>query len=250
MAIFKRLTDMLRANINDLLDKAEDPEKMVKQIILDMQKELQNATQALGKAMASERMAQKQYEGAVKVSQQWEVKAKAALSTGNVDVAKKALANKVKADKDAAEFKEMFDTISSQTDTIRNQVELLRSKLEEAKARQTMLIARSQMAKTQKDLAQSVGGIDASSAYSKLNRMEEKVMRQEAEAQAFADISGTAEDPDDDVFAQLETDSAVNDELERLMTQMGMVSEAPVTSAEVDAELSALQSGEAAPAQG
>ena len=60
MSIFTRLSDLLKANINDLIDRAEDPEKMVKQIILDMQKELNKSTQALGKAVASEKMVEKQ----------------------------------------------------------------------------------------------------------------------------------------------------------------------------------------------
>lgn len=71
---------------------------MVKQIILDLQKEVSKATQALGKAMASERIAKRQYEDAVKTSSDWEMKAKAALNAGEVDLAKKALSNKVKAD--------------------------------------------------------------------------------------------------------------------------------------------------------
>ena len=55
MAIFSRLTDLLKSNINDLIDRAEDPEKMVKQIIIDMEEQLQNAVQGLGSVMASER---------------------------------------------------------------------------------------------------------------------------------------------------------------------------------------------------
>ena len=93
MGIFQRLSDLLKSNINDLIDKAEDPEKMVKQIIIDMQKELSNSTQALGKAVASERIAKKQYEQAAAKSADWENKAKDALSTGNEELAKKALAN-------------------------------------------------------------------------------------------------------------------------------------------------------------
>ena len=68
MGIFSRIGDVLKANINDMIDRAEDPEKMVKQIILDLQKEVSKATQALGKAMASERIAKRQYEDAVKTS--------------------------------------------------------------------------------------------------------------------------------------------------------------------------------------
>ena len=119
MGIFQRLSDLLKSNINDLIDKAEDPEKMVKQIILDMQKELNKSTQALGKAVASERMAEKQYQNSQQISADWESKAKAALAAGNTELAKKALAKKVKADEDTASYKEMYETISKQTADIK-----------------------------------------------------------------------------------------------------------------------------------
>lgn len=220
MGIFQRLSDLLKSNINDLIDKAEDPEKMVKQIILDMQKELNKSTQALGKAVASERMAEKQYQNSQQISADWESKAKAALAAGNTELAKKALAKKVKADEDTASYKEMYETISKQTADIKEQVETLKSKLDEAKSRQAMLIARSQMAATQKNLAKSVGGFDASSSTEKFNRMEEKIIRKEAEADAFADISDSLNGVDKDNFDELQTNAKVDDELRRLMAEM------------------------------
>ncbi|MGN0621235.1 MAG: PspA/IM30 family protein [Porcipelethomonas sp.] len=223
MGIFQRLSDLLKSNVNDLIDKAEDPEKMVKQIIIDMQKELSKSTQALGQAKASERIAQKQYNDAVKTSQSWEEKAKAAIAAGDEELAKKALANKVKSDKDVESYKEMYDTISQQTETIQTQVEVLKSKLEEAKSRQAMLIARSRMAETQKNLAKSSGSFDPGSATEKFARMEEKIERKEAEAQAFSEIAGeNSMNSDADEFAKLEADSKVNSELERLKAEMGM----------------------------
>lgn len=222
MGIFQRLSDILKSNVNDLIDRAEDPEKMVKQIIIDMQKELNNSTQALGKAVASERIAKKQYDQAAAKSADWESKAKAAIAAGDEELAKKALANKVKADKDTAQYKEMYDTISQQTETIRTQVEVLKSKLEEAKSRQAMLIARSQMADTQKALANATGGFDSSSASEKFSRMEEKIERKEAEAQAFTDIVTDTGSNDAEEFEKLENDSKVNSELERLKAEMGL----------------------------
>ncbi len=221
MGVFGRLVDLLKSNVNDLIDKAEDPEKMVKQIIIDMQKELNDNTQKYGKAKASERLAQKKYEEAVKVSTKWEDKAKAALSQGNQELAKEALARKVKADEDVASYKEMYESISAQTEAIGDQVELLKNKLDEAKAKQAVLIARAQAAETKKDLAKSIGGFDASSALDKLNRMEEKVQRQEAEADAFTEIAtGSADQELMDSFAQIETDAKVDSELARLMAEM------------------------------
>lgn len=229
MGIFSRISDIMKANINDLIDKAEDPEKMVKQIIQDLQKEVSQATQALGKAMASERIAKRQYENAVKVSADWETKAKTALAAGEVDLAKKALSNKVKADADVTSFQQMYEQISAQTAAVKEQVEALRDKLEEAKSRQAMLIARSQMAKTQKSLAQSVGGMGSSSALDKFSRMEEKVTQQEAEAQAFAEIAGSQSSADEKTFEQLQHDADVDAELQRLMSEMGQTSTAPET---------------------
>ncbi|MBR3971215.1 MAG: PspA/IM30 family protein [Ruminococcus sp.] len=219
MGVFSRLSDILKSNINDLLDKAEDPEKMVKQIIIDMQKELTVATQNLGKAKASERLAQKKMDDAVKVSAGWEAKAKAALSQGNQDMAKQALAKKVKADEEVAAYTEMYESISTQTDAIENQVEVLKSKLDEAKSRQAMLIARSQMADTKKALAKSQGGFDGASALEKFDRMEEKIQRKEAEADAFAEIGGT-DDELTESFDQIEKDAKVDAELARLMAEM------------------------------
>ena len=229
MGIFSRIGDVLKANINDMIDRAEDPEKMVKQIILDLQKEVSKATQALGKAMASERIAKRQYEDAVKTSSDWEMKAKAALNAGEVDLAKKALSNKVKADENVKQYQQMYEQISAQTAQLREQVEALKSKLDEAKSRQAMLIARSQMAKTQKNLAQSVGGMDASSALDKFNRMEEKVTRQEAEAQAFSEMAGVTGSAEEKSFDQLQHDMDVDADLQRLMAEMGQTETASET---------------------
>ena len=221
MGVFKRLSDLLKANVNDLIDRAENPEKRAKQLIVEMQKELSKSTQAYGKAKASERLAETQYNKAVKVSEDWENKAKSALAKGDQELAKKALAKKVKADEDVASYKQMYETISNQTDVIGDQVEVLKTKLEEAKSRQAMLIARSQMADTQKELSKNVGGFDASSSLEKFNRMEEKIVRKEAEAEAFAEIAGEGDDDElTDDFEKLETDAKVDAELQRLMAQM------------------------------
>ncbi|MEG0614510.1 MAG: PspA/IM30 family protein [Oscillospiraceae bacterium] len=219
MSIFQRISDLLKANINDLIDNAEDPEKMVKQIILDMDKELEKSTQALGKAMASERQAKKQYDDAAAKSADWENKAKMALNAGDQELAKKALGEKVKIDKNVAQFKEMSDTISAQTAMVRDQVETLKSKLIEAKSRQSMLIARSQIADSQKDLAKTLGGMGSSNAFDKMDKMEDKIERKEAEAQAFSEISGI-DKAEEDPFAKLESNSAVDAEMARLMAEM------------------------------
>ncbi|WP_303804320.1 PspA/IM30 family protein [Ruminococcus flavefaciens] len=225
MGIFARLSDLLKSNVNDLIDRAEDPEKMVKQVIIDMQTELTKATQNYGKAKASERLAEKKYLEAEKISADWEAKAKQALAKGDQELAKQALARKVKADEDVSNYKEMYESISDQTEAIGDQVEVLKSKLEEAKSRQAMLIARSQMADTKKNLAKASGSFDGNSSFEKFQRMEEKIERKEAEADAFSEIAGDAlsggsGDDLKDSFAKLESDAKVDAELQRLMAEM------------------------------
>jgi phage shock protein A len=225
MGFFSRLSDIFKSNVNDLIDRAEDPEKMVRQIIMDMDKELQKSVQALGKAVASERMAEKQLNDAVRKSADWEAKARAALASGNTYLAKRALAQKVKADEEVNTYKEMHDTISNQTEAIKAQVETLKAKMSEAKSRQAMLIARSQMADTKKNLAKASGSFDGNSSFEKFQRMEEKIERKEAEADAFSEIAGDAlsggsGDDLKDSFAKLESDAKVDAELQRLMAEM------------------------------
>lgn len=222
MGIFQRIGDIAKSNINDLLDRAEDPEKMVKQIIIDMQKELNIATQNLGKAKASEMTSKRQLDNAKKISLDWENKAKAALSQGNQELAREALTRKVKADENVASYQEMYNSISAQTAELDSQVSSLKAKLEEAKSKQAMLIARSQMADTKKSIAKSQGGFDGASALEKFSRMEDKVMRKEAEADAYSEIAtgGSAENDLNASFAEIEKNAKVEEELAKLMASM------------------------------
>lgn len=219
MAIFQRVGDLIKANINDLLDKAENPEKMVKQIIIDMEKELQKCTDALGQAMGSQRQMKKQLDKAKAESAEWENKAKLALKANNQDLAKQALAKKVNADNQVTQYQQMYDQCTAQVDTIKTQVDALKMKLDEARSRQSTLIARSKMADAQKSMAKTLGNMDSSSAFNKLDKMEEKIESKEAQAEAFSDLAGTTTEKDP--FAELQSNQAVDDELARLMAEMG-----------------------------
>lgn len=221
MAIFERLSDLLKANVNDMLDKAEDPEKMVKQIIIDMDAQVNSATQALGAAMGSEKQALKQLESAKASSEDWSKKAKTALLAGNEELAKKALAQKNMVDENMVQFQAGYDSMSMQTGQLKDQVRQLKSKLEEARMKQNMLIARSKMADAQKSVSTSLNSTDSTSAFTKLDKMEEKVNAKEAEAQAFAEMAGENNSLTDE-FEALEKNAAVDDELAKLKAELGI----------------------------
>ncbi len=219
MAIFERISDLVRANINDLIDKAENPEKMVKQIIIDMEDQLRKSTQSLGTAMGSLNQVKKQLEGAQTESNKWEEKAKSCLEQGNEELAKQALNNKVNQDKMVAKYQEMVTNMEVQVNEIKNQIDIMKSKLEEARSKQAMLVARSQMADAQSQMAKTLGNMDSKSAFAKMDKMEKKIEQKEAQADAFAEVSGIQES-EEDPFAKMDHDKAVNDELEKLKKKM------------------------------
>ena len=219
MAIFERVSDLVRANINDLIDKAENPEKMVKQIIIDMEDQLRKATQGLGTAMGSLNQVKKQLETAQEQSNVWQSKAKTCLEQGNEDLAKQALENKVKQDKMVVQYQEMATSMEAQVNEIKSQVDILKQKLEEARSKQAMLVARSQMADAKSQMAKTLGNMDSKSAFAKMDKMEQKIEAKEAQANAFSEVSGVQES-ENDPFAQMEKENSINAELEKLKQEM------------------------------
>jgi len=219
MAIFERISDLVRANINDLIDKAENPEKMVKQIIIDMEDQLRKATQSLGTAMGSLNQVKKQLASAQEQSNTWQSKAKSCLEQGNEELAKQALENKVKQDKMVAQYQEMTTSMETQVNQIKEQVDLLKQKLEEARSKQAMLVARSQMADAKTKMAKTLGNMDSKSAFAKMDKMEEKIAQKESQADAFSEVSGVEENQNDP-FAQMEKESSINAELEKLKAEL------------------------------
>lgn len=219
MAIIERISDLVRANINDLIDKAENPEKMVKQIIIDMEDQLRKATQGLGTAMGSFNQVKKQLENAQEQSNVWQSKAKTCLEQGNEELAKKALENKVSQDKMVAQYQEMTTSMEAQVNEIKLQIDMLKQKLEEARSKQAMLVARSQMADAKSQMAKTLGNMDSKSAFAKMDKMEKKIASKEAEANAFSEMSGVQES-ENDPFVQMDKENSVNEELQKLKQEM------------------------------
>ena len=221
MAIFSRIADILKANINDMIDKAEDPEKMVKQLIVEIEQDVEEATQALGQAMGSQKMAAKELADAMAKSADWNDKARLALKAGNEDLARRALECKVGVDAQIEAMQKSYDQITAQVNKMKDQVTDLRMKLDEARARQQVLIARAKMADAAQDVAMSINTSNIDSAFAKLDRLERKVTEKESVAEAFTEIGGAEVDAEKQ-FAELAHNAAVDSELERLKAELGM----------------------------
>jgi phage shock protein A len=218
MGFFKRITDIFRSNVNDALDKAENPEKMIKLMVVDMKESITQSTAALAKAMAHTKQMEKKMNFHKAQSDAWQQKAMTALQAGNEPLAKKALTKKNVEDQNYEQYKGMYEQADATTTKLKGQLEKLKAKYDEAKAKESMLIARSKNAEAQADIAKNIGGFN-DNAFANFDKFEEKIMEKEAEAEAFTDMSAE-EIALDDEFAAIETDTAVDAELAKLKEMM------------------------------
>ena len=221
MGIFGRIADIFKANVNDALDKAEDPEKMLKQMVIEMEESVNKATLAVANAIANEKSLERKREKALKESKDWEQKAMKALQSGREDLAKAALEKKSISDRNAQDLEPIYNQAKATSNKMREQLNSLKAKLEEARSRQSTLIARSQAAKAQKQIAQSFSGV-GSDAFSKFDKFETKIEKQEAEAEAFEELSDGSVELDDE-FRKLESSGSADADLLALKEKMGML---------------------------
>ncbi|MFM8840831.1 MAG: PspA/IM30 family protein, partial [bacterium] len=147
MGIFSRIADVFKANVNDTLDKAEDPEKMLKQMVLEMEESVNKATLAVANSMAHEKSLLRKIEKSKTESAEWMYKAQQAITVGREDLARAALEKKAVFDKNITDLEPVYTTAKATSEKLQTQLTALKSKLDEARARQGTLIARSQAAK-------------------------------------------------------------------------------------------------------
>jgi len=232
MGIFKRLGTLLKSNINDLISKAEDPEKILNQLILDMKDSLIEARKQVAVAIADEKRLRKQLDTELQNSKEWEKKAMMAVRAGRDDLAKEALSRKSEHDNLAEEYQRQWELQKNATEKLRHSLRLLNSKIEEAKRKKDLLIARKKRAEAQKRIQDTMTGLSDTSAFDTFQRMSEKIERQEAEAEASAELAGVGGDDLAHKFDQLEAEHGADDALAALKAKMGMAepAEAPASA--------------------
>jgi phage shock protein A len=170
--------------------------------------------------MAQEKKLERDYTQHQQNADSWENKAMQALNSGNEDLARQALQKKAEASQMAAQFKGMWESAAKTTQNLKSQVEQLKVKLNEARMKESTLIARNETAKAQKQIAKQVGNFDTSSSFAKFDKWEQKILKNEAEAQAFTEIASDGSAQLDDQFKLLEKNSAVDDDMARLRAKL------------------------------
>jgi len=246
MGIFQKLSTVLKSNINDLIAKAENPEKMLNQIILDMRDQLAKAKREVAAAIADERKLRAQLDDEVKQTRDWEHRAMLAVKEGRDDLAKQALIRQQEHAQRAAAIDQTWTSQAQETEKLKGSLRQLNDKIEEAKRKRNLLIAKQKRAQAQKRIHETMSGLSDTSAFEAFNRMAEKIEESERRSLAHAEVTeALTGDTLEQDFLRLESghgDTDVDGRLMALKQEMGLIagsaSEEPkaLTSGEEDEE--------------
>ena len=227
MGIFDRFSQLLKSNINDLISKAEDPEKMLTQILTDMRSQLVQAKQQVAVAIADEKRLRDQADNEYKNAQDWERRAMLAVQEGRDDLAKQALVRQAEHLSHAQQYQQTWESQHGESEKLKNSLIELNDKIKEAKRKKNLLVARQRHAVAQQRIAQTMSSLSEKSAFDAFARMEERIETNERQIKAAAEIEEvmTGDTLQRD-FKQLEKGAgavSVDTQLLALKQKMGML---------------------------
>lgn len=227
MGILDRLSSMLRSNINDLISRAEDPEKMLNQILVDMRSQLVKAKQQVASAIADEKRLRDQADAEYKQAEDWEKRAMLAVQEGRDDLAKQALMRNGEHLGHGQQLEQTWEGHRVETEKLKNSLRDLNDKIEEAKRKKNLLVARQRRAQAQKRIAETMSSLSEKSAFEAFARMEERIETNERQLKAAGEIDEELSgDRLANQFKQLERGNAsasVDVQLLVLKQKMGML---------------------------
>lgn len=216
MNLFDRLSRVIKSYANAIVSTFEDPEKILDQAVLEMNDDLTKMRQATAQVLASQKRLENKYKAAQQASDDWYRRAQLALAKGDEDLAREALKRRKSYSDNAASLKSQLDQQKTVVDNLVSNTRLLESKIQEARSKKDTLKARAQSAKTATKVSEMLGNVNTSSALSAFEKMEEKVMTMESQAEALNQLTT---DDLEGKFALLET-SSVDDDLANLKREL------------------------------
>jgi phage shock protein A len=229
MGIFSKLSALVRSNINDAIAKAENPEKMLNQVLLDMREQLAKAKQEVAVAIADERKLRAQLEEEQKLAHDWEQRAILAVREGRDDLAKQALVRQQEHTDRAISLDETWQRQNAETERLKDSLRQLNEKIEEAKRKKNLLVAKQKRAQAQKRIHETMAGLNDRSAFDTFERMAERIEETERRAIASAEVTEVLSgDPLEQEFRKLKpATESVDMQLLQLKERMGLPTGAP-----------------------
>jgi phage shock protein A len=188
MGIFDRLSTLIKSNLNDLISSAENPEKMLNQIIVDMRNQLAKAKQQVAAAIADEKRLKDQADAEFRLADDWDKRAMLAVNEGRDDLAKQALLRGQEHLEHARQLATTWEQHRLETEKLKQSLRELNDKIEEAKRKKNLLLARQRRAEAQARISQTMSGLSDKSAFEAFHRMEERITSNERQLQAAQEI--------------------------------------------------------------
>jgi phage shock protein A len=221
MGIMDRMATVVRSNLNYLINKAEDPEKMLDQILIQMRQQLVEAKREVAVAIADEKRLGAQLEAELEQTREWERRATMAVQKGEDELAREALRRKADHEQIAIGYKKQWDTQKASTENLKNALRALSQKIEEAGRKKNLLVARQKRAEAQKHIHEVMTGLSDTSAFESFDRMASKVEQTEAQADAAVEISQELSgETIEQRFRALESSTDVEQELHALKAKV------------------------------
>ncbi|KAF5745872.1 membrane-associated protein VIPP1 chloroplastic [Tripterygium wilfordii] len=216
MNLFDRFARVIKSYANAIISSFEDPEKILEQSVLEMNEDLTKMRQATAQVLASQKQLQNKYKASQQASEDWYRRAQLALGKGDEDLAREALKRRKSFADNADAMRAQLDQQKGIVDNLVSNTRLLESKIQEARSKKDTLKARAQSAKTATKVSEMIGNVNTSSALSAFEKMEEKVLAMESQAEALNQLTT---DDLEGKFALLES-SSVDDDLATLKKEL------------------------------
>ncbi|PCK30578.1 PspA/IM30 family protein [Pseudoalteromonas piscicida] len=185
MTIINRIEDLIKAELNALLDKAEDPQKMATQLVRDLEEALSDCRATAAEFICQQKVAQRQVDQANKSAASWQSKAEHALEKGREDLARSALEQKQREIEKAQAAQQKVDDVAPALEKLSADADKLQSKIQQLKAKEKAMLRRLEAGNARLHIKQTLSSDEMQSATRKFDELERKVSRLEAEVESY-----------------------------------------------------------------
>lgn len=213
MAILDRMTRLIRANINDLLDRSEDPEKMLNELLREMDSSINDARSQVAATIAQEKELEAELRDAQREAGEWNRRAELAVGAGKDDLAREALRRKRDSESIGTVYAQQLNSQQEMVSKLKQQLTMLQAKRDEAESKRNVLIARHKATQAQRKIQDTISSLPGLDSFSELDRMEKRIRMEESKTEAMGELQG---DDLDYQFQQLDRDEDIESELAAL----------------------------------